>query len=130
MDGAGMAMGKTTLANILTVSVALVTLAIPVLLAWQVYALYWWVPEGRSSIGCSVSLSDEDVVVLERLSRWTELPGLLFLVLCVVGCIATRVCFRKRWHRLAGAWLAVTILSLGGIAVAVVTFWEITFMLE
>lgn len=98
-----------------TVFASLVILACLLVLAWQFYALWYWVPEVRQ-MGSIFPLTPEEIARRDQFQTTACLvPALFFLVMTILGVLESVWSVKRKRLRIGLAWIATVLLALFGI---------------
>jgi len=98
-----------------TVFACLGILACLLVLAWQFYALWYWVPEVRQ-IGSIFPLTPDEIAGRDRFQTTACLvPALFFLVMTILGVLESVWSVKGKRLRIGLAWVGTVVLALFGI---------------
>ncbi len=90
-------------------------LACLLVLAWQYYALRYWVPDIRK-VGITHFPTLEEIARLDRFeTRACFIPAFFFLVLTILGALESTWSLKKKRWGIGIAWIATVVLALFGI---------------
>lgn len=94
---------------------SVVILACLLVLAWQFYALWYWVPEVRE-MGTVVPLTPDEIAGRDWFQTTACLvPALFFLVMIILGVLESVWSVKGKRLRIGLAWIGTVVLALFGI---------------
>jgi len=94
---------------------SVVILVCLVVLAWQFYALWYWVPEVRQ-MGSIFPLTPEEIARRDQFQTTACLvPALFFLVMIILGVLESVWSVKGKRLRIGLAWVGTVVLALFGI---------------